>query len=206
MAIREREANVGIIFKIIMKHFSGDTFCQNQDVIFNCVLEVFNRCRDHAILREDTPTLENSDVNHGRDTLRYLNYFGLVENPEHKCWRIKSVDEMCERLCGLADDPSIAVRELNHPISLAFGIIIRYFNGKTVSKTDIKTKIETEIENYRTHQGGLSALMDWHVNGTLRFLNYFDLADKRGQSHWRIKSVDEMCERLRRLRRTFHLL
>ena len=204
MVIREREANVGIIFEIIMKHFSGDTLCQTQEEIYDCVLEVFNRYSDHGILPEDAPTLEIGDINHGTDTLRYLNYFGLVENPKHKCWRIKSVDKMCKRLCGLADDPSTGVRKLNHPISLVFGIIIGYFNGKTVPKTEIKTKIETEIKNYRTNQGGLPPLRDWHVDGTLRFLNYFGFAD--GENQRCIKSVDEMCKRLRRLRRTFHLL
>lgn len=203
MAEQKRGVNVGIIFKIIMKHFSGDTLCQNQDEIFNCVLEVFSACRDLGILREDAPTLEIGDVNHGRDTLRYLNYFGLVENSEHKCWRIKSVDEMCERLhCVHNSDRRSDSQSLT--VSLAFEIIIQHISGNNDwrSTEDIKERV-FDVRERENQEDGFGA---GSVQSTLRFLTHFGLADKRGQSDWRIKSVPDMCDWLRELRRTFHLL
>ena len=85
-------ANVPLAFKIIIKHFSGDTLCGGKEEIYrNCVLTVLDQCG----LSEDETELNDDSFERA---LRYLNYFRLAENPEHKCWRIKSVDEMCERL------------------------------------------------------------------------------------------------------------
>ena len=198
MAIRERGVNVGIIFKIIMKHFSGDTLCQTQPEIYDCVSEVFNAYRDHGILPEDAPTLKIDDA---KKTLTYLNHFDLVENPERKCWRIKSVDEMCERLhCVHNSDRRSDSQPLT--VSRAFEVIIQHIsrNNDWRSTEDIKERVFDVRENQEDGFGADS------VKSTLRFLTHFGLADKRGQSDWRIKSVDEMCERLRTLRRTFHLL
>ena len=81
---------------------------------------------------------------------------------------------------------------LVHPISLAFGIIIHCFNDQIVCKT----KIGTEIKNY-PDPDKLSKYKN-AVPDTLRFLNHFGFAEKTG-SDWRIKSVKDMCERLRDL-------
>ncbi|RKU27174.1 hypothetical protein C6499_12265 [Candidatus Poribacteria bacterium] len=91
----------------------------------------------------------------------------------------------------------MALQELNHPISLAFGIIIHHFNGQTVPETEIETRIRTEIEKYR---GELSQYENENVvPHTLRFLNHFGFAEKTGRSDWRIKSVEKMCKWLRDL-------
>ena len=72
---------------------------------------------------------------------------------------------------------------------LAFKIIIRHFNGRTVPTTEIETRIRTEIENY---QGKLSQYKDENVvPHTLRFLNHFGFA--KGEY---VKSVAQMCDRL----------
>ena len=79
---------------------------------------------------------------------------------------------------------------MNHPISLAFGIIIHHFNGQTVPTTEI----ETEIENY---QGELSQYKNENVvPHTLRFLNHFGFAKELEDGDWHIKSVGDMCKRL----------
>jgi len=86
---------------------------------------------------------------------------------------------------------------LKSPISLAFGIIIHYFNGQTAPITEIETRVKTEIENY---QGELSQYENENVvPHTLRFLNYFGFAKELEDGDWHIKSVDDMCDRLRDL-------
>ena len=84
---------------------------------------------------------------------------------------------------------------LVHPFSLAFGIIIHCFNGQIVPKTKIERKIGIEIENYRDELSEYKNV----VPDTLRFLNHFGFAEKDGHSDWRIKSVKDMCKRLRDL-------
>ena len=180
-------ANIPKAFEIILQHFSDQTLCQNQEEIYDRI--------DALDLDKSSDPVKPGCV---KRTLRYLKDFGLVENPEHRCWCIKSVDDMCNRLCDLDDDPYIRVRESKHPISLAFGIIVHHFNDRqTVPTTEIETRIETEIENY---QGELSKYKKENVvPHTLRFLNHFDFAKELEDGDWHIKSVDDMCKRLRGL-------
>ena len=184
-----RPLRVRVAFEIIVQHFSGQTLENSQTEIYEIVTG-----RYYSVNAYIEPVPTEDDV---RKTLTYLNYFGLVEKCRpQSCWYIKSVEKMCNRLCNLGDDPHIGVRELNHPISLAFGIIIHHFNGQTVPITGIET-IETEIENY---QGELSQYQNENVvPHTFRFLNYFGFAKELEDGDWHIKSVDDMCNRLRDL-------
>ncbi|MCY3723283.1 MAG: hypothetical protein OXG97_13760 [Candidatus Poribacteria bacterium] len=174
--------NVLLAFKIIIRHLSGRSFEKSRrDIHRNYVLSV--------CLGLDFSPFERA--------FRYSQHFGFVKKRGNRDWHIKSVEKMCNRLCDLDDDPYIGVRELNHPISLAFGIIIHHFNGQIVPTTEIETRVETEIENY---QGELSQYENENVvPHTLRFLNHFGFAKELEDGDWRIKSVDDMCARLRGL-------
>ena len=167
-------------FEIIVRHLSGRCFQTSIRDIYN----------NHVL-----PVCPNLTYSPFYRSFRYSQHFGFIEKCEpQNCWHIKSVDDMCDRLRDLDDDPYIGVRELNHPISLAFGIIIHHFNSQTVPTTEIKTRIETEIENY---QGELSQYENENVvPHTLRFLNHFGFVKKHENCDWRIKSVGDMCKRL----------
>ncbi|MDD9975167.1 MAG: hypothetical protein OXU27_14230 [Candidatus Poribacteria bacterium] len=172
-----------LAFKIIIRHLSGEPFLTSiTDIHNNRVL----------------PVCPNLTYSLFYAAFRYSQRFGFIEKREpQSCWYIKSVDEICDRLCDLTRDPYIGVRELNHPISLAFGIIIHRFNDQTVPTTKIETRIETEIENY---PGELLQYENENVvPHTLRFLNHFGFAKELEDCDWHIKSVDDMCDRLRDL-------
>ena len=179
-----RPLRVRVAFEIIVQYFSGQTLEHSQTEIYELVRE------EYSVNAYVGPAPERYDV---KKTLTYLNHFGLVEECRPQpCWHIKLVEKMCDRLCDLTHDPYIGVRELKSPISLAFGIIIHHFNGRTVPETRIETRIRTEIENY---QGELSQYQNENViPHTLRFLNYFGFAEGRY-----IKSVAQMCDKLRDL-------
>ena len=106
---------------------------------------------------------------------------------------------ICNRYYELPPDPDTG---LVHPISLAFGIIVHHFNNQTVPETEIERKIRTEIKNY-PGPGKLSQYKNKNVvPHTLNFLNHFGFAkkaEKNGRSDWHIKSVKDMCQRLRAL-------
>lgn len=171
-------ANVPKVFKIIVQHFSGQTLCQSQREIYDLV----------NALDQD----ENSDpvtYDRVRRTLGYLKHFGLVENPEDKCWHIKLVDEMCARLHALGDNLNIRNDPECLTVSIAFEIIIHEFSGDTVWRR------KTDIEEHVFNVGGFPPddLVDSLVGRTLRFLNHFGFAEKNGNSDWRIKSVGNIC-------------
>lgn len=174
--------NRAIAFKIIIRHLSCKRFQTSiREIYNNLVLSV-------------CPNLTYSLF---YAAFRYLTFFGFIEKCGNRDWHIKSVDDMCKRLRDLDDDPYIGVRELNHPISLAFGIIIHDFNGQTVPTTEIETRIEIEIKNY---QDELSQYENENVlPHTLRFLNHFGFAKELEGGDWHIKPVDDMCKRLRGL-------
>ena len=168
--------NRAIAFKIIIRHLSCRPFQTSiTDIHKNHVL----------------PICPNLTYSLFYAAFRYSKFFGFIEG--EKCdWHIKSVDDMCNWLCDLDDDPYIGVSRLNHPISLAFGIIIHHFNDQTIPTTKIETSIETEIENYRRERE-LSQYKNRNVvPHTLRFLDHFGFAEKNG-SDWCIKSVGDMC-------------
>ena len=171
-----------LAFKIIIRHLSDEPFQTSiSDIHNNRVLPV---CR-------------NLTYSLFYASFRYSTFFGFIEKRGNSDWYIKSVEKMCDRLCDLKDDRYTGVRELNHPISLAFGIIIHRFNGQTVPITKIETRIKTEIENY---QGELLQYERENVvPHTLRFLKHFGFAKELEDGDWHIKSVDDMCDRLRDL-------
>ena len=171
-----------LAFKIIIRHLSGQPFQTSIKDIHN----------NHVL-----PVCPNLTYSLFYAPFRYSQRFGFIEKRGNSDWYIKSVEKMCDRLCDLTHDPYIGVKELNHPISLAFGIIIHHFNGQTIPETEIETRIRTEIENYR---GELSQYKSENVvPHTLRFLNHFGLAEKLELGYWHIKSVDDTRKRLRDL-------
>ena len=171
-------------FEIIIQHFSGNTLWQSQEEIYDSVREIYYRVNAYV---EPVPTEDCV-----KKTLCYLNHFGLVENPERRCWRIKSVDDMCDRL-RLVYNRNIGTDHQCLTISIAFEIIIQHFSGDTdpQSTTDIKECVLRVYEN----RGGLPRYTVRAVPHTLRFLKYFGFAE----GYWRIKSVGDMCARLRAL-------
>ena len=171
--------NRAIAFKIIIRHLSCKRFQTSIRDIYN----------NHV-----SPISPNLTYSLFYAAFRYSTFFGFIEKRGNSDWHIKSVNDMCKRLRDLDDDPHIGVRELNHPISLAFGIIIHHFNSQTVPTTEIETRIETEIENY---QGELSRYKNENVvPHTLRFLNHFGVAKELKDGDWYIKSVGDMGKRL----------
>ena len=169
--------NRALAFKTIIRHLSGNRFQTSTRDIYN----------NHVL-----PVCPNLTYSLFYAAFRYSTFFGFIQKHGNSDWHIKSVEKMCNRLCDLGDDPYIGAKELNHPISLAFGIIIHDFNGQTIPKTRIETRIETEIENY---PGELSRYKNKNVvPHTLRFLNHFGFAKELENGDWHIKSVDDMKE------------
>lgn len=174
--------NVPKAFKIIIQHFSGKTLHQSQEEIYDRV-----KALDQD---EGSAPVTLDDV---KRTLRYLNYFDLAEKPRPRCcWHIKSVNDMCTRLHALGDNYNIGNDPQCLTVSIAFEIIIHHFCGDTVSRST--TDIEERVKNV----GGFPPddLADPLVSRTLRFLNHFGFAEENG-SDWCVKSVDDMCARLR---------
>ena len=170
-------ANVPKAFKIIIQRFSDQTFYQSQK-------EIYYRVK---ALDQD----EGSDpvtYDRVRRTLGYLKHFGLVENPEKRCWHIKSVDDMCNRLHALGDNLNIGNNPQSLTVSIAFEIIIHEFSGHTVWRS--KTDIEKHVFNVGKFPP--DDLVDSLVSRTLRFLKHFGFAEENG-SDWRVKSVGDMC-------------
>ena len=172
-------ANVPAAFKIIIQRFSGKTFLKSKREIYNCFYNCFNA--------------KNVNFWSFERALRYSKEFGLVDNPENSDWRIKSVDDMCKRL----RNRNIENNDQPLTVSIAFEIIIQHFSDDT---TVPQSTIEKRVLNAHTDQGGLPkyAVKD-PVRWTLRFLNHFRLAEKPKHGYWRIKSVDDMCDRLHAL-------
>ena len=82
-------------------------------------------------------------------------------------------------------------------VPIAFEIIIQHFSGDTVPQS--KTEIKNRVLKVHEDRGGLpECAVKNLVPNALRFLNHFGLAEKPG-GYWRIKSVDDMCARLRAL-------
>ena len=177
--------NVPKAFKIIIQHFSGQTLCQSQEDIYDSVRELDQDEGLEPIILDDV-----------RRTLRYLNYFGLVEKRSPCCWHIKSVDDMCDRLRALDDNPNMGNNDQPHGASIAFEIIIQHFSDTTFqnSQREIYNCVIAYVDQDELH------LVKFHwVSGTLRFLKHFGLAETPEHGYWRIKSVDDMCDRLRAL-------
>ena len=179
--------NVPKAFEIIIQHFRGKTLCQSQEEIYD---------RVNALDQDEgSAPVTCHDV---RRTLRYLKDFGLAEKTGPRCWHIKSVDDMCDRLHTLGDNHSIRNDGQPLTVSFVFEIIIQRFSGDTVWRST--TDIEKRVFKVHKDQGGFPkyAVKD-PVCWTLRFLNHFGLAEKTGRSDWRIKSVGDMCAWLRAL-------
>lgn len=87
-----------IAFEIIIQHFSGQTLKKSQEDIQQLVFNI------HV----NQGGLPNCVVlNPVKRVLRYLEKFGLAENPQNCYWHIKSVGDMCKRLCDLIDNRNI---------------------------------------------------------------------------------------------------
>ena len=92
-----QRVTVSIAFEIIIHHFSGGTLRSKQEIV-NRVLEAHE-------MQDGIPEFDIEDpVN---KVLHHLKAFGLAENPEHGYWRIKSVDDMCDRLHTLVRNRNI---------------------------------------------------------------------------------------------------
>ena len=188
-----RDIRVPVAFEIIVQHFS----CKPQP-IENTQTEIYEivKKRYYSVNAYIEPVPKKDDV---KKTLTYLNHFGLVEvcHPQ-PCWHIKPVEEMCDWLRGVSNR-NIENDNQEFTIPIAFEIIIKDFSRDT--GWHITTDIEKHVFNVHKEQGGLppKPLKDPLVNRTLRFMNYFGFAEKNGRSDWRIKSVDDMCNRLRDL-------
>ena len=80
-------------------------------------------------------------------------------------------------------------------VSIAFEIIIQHFSGQTLEES--QQEIQRRVLQIHIDQGGLPEYDIWNpVCKALRYLEQFDLAENPKQSHWRIKSVGDMCKRL----------
>ena len=83
-------------------------------------------------------------------------------------------------------------------VSMAFEIIIHHFSGNTVPRK--KEEIDDRVREANEMQGGLRDFAeDDPVNTVLYALKRFGLADNPEHGYWRIKSVDDMCDRLQAL-------
>ena len=189
------ESNVPKAFEIIIQHFCGHTFCQSQEEIYNRVNELDQDEGSERVILEDV-----------RRTLRYLKDFGLVKKPRpQRCWHIKSVADMDERLCALINNRDTGNDGQPLKVVLAFEIIIQHFSGDNVWRST--TEIKNRVFNVRENQE--DAFRADSVLSTLRFLTHFGFAKKANtdekpeghteEDYWRIKSVDDMCDRLRAL-------
>ena len=82
-------------------------------------------------------------------------------------------------------------------VSKTFEIIIQHFSGQTLCQS--QEDIYYYVNALDQDEGSDPVTLD-DVRRTLRYLNYFGLAEKpRLQCCWHIKSVDDMCTRLRDL-------
>ena len=105
---------------------------------------------------------------------------------------------MCQRLCTLIDNRVVQEmmgNRLQFPSLLK--LLFTIFGDGTDSPrstTEIKEHVFKKRNNRKDTFRADSVL------STLRFLNHFGFADKTGHSEWHIKSVDDMCQRLRELR------
>ena len=176
---------VSIAFEIIIHYFSDQTLPKSQQEIYKDVLRIH---REQGGLQELKEW-------HVEGTLGFLNHFDLADNPERCDWRIKSVGEMCDRLCDLVHNYNIRNDHQPLTVSIAFEIIIHYFNGQTLPHS--REEIYKDVLRIHKEQGGLqeNALKEDRFERMLCYLKYFGLAG----GNWHIKSVDEMCDRLRDL-------
>ena len=188
-----RALRVRVAFEIVVQHFSCQTLKNSQTEIYELVRERYDSINAYV-----GPVPERDDV---KKALTYLNHFGLVENPERRCWHIKSVDDMCDWL-HMVHNGNIENDDQDFTVSIAFEIIIHDFSDDTNLRST--KKIEEHVFNVHKKQGGLppEPLKDPLVNRTLRFLNYFGFAKKAkpdkkpeghtGEDYWRIKSVENV--------------
>ena len=93
-----QRVTVSIAFDIIIHHFSGCTVLSSKKDIVDRVFEVHEM--QGGIPEEDVQDPVNKVLHH-------LKAFGFAENPEHGYWRIKSVDDMCDRLHALIRNRNI---------------------------------------------------------------------------------------------------
>ena len=92
----DQELTIPIAFEIIIKDFSRDTDWHSTTDIEK---HVFNVHKTQGGL--PPKPLKDSLVNR---TLRFMNHFGFAEKNGRNDWRIKSVDDICGRLCALDDN------------------------------------------------------------------------------------------------------
>ena len=94
----DQRITVAVAFEIIIHHFSGGTVPRSKQEIKNRVLEAQE-------MQDGIP--EEAVTDPVNKVLHYLKQFGLAEHIEHGYWRIKSVDDMCDRLQALVRDRCI---------------------------------------------------------------------------------------------------
>ena len=79
----------------------------------------------------------------------------------------------------------------------AFKIIIQHFSDQTLRQS--QEEVCGSVKKLDQNEGSAPVTLD-DVRRTLRYLNYFGLAEKPSpRCCWHIKSVDDMCARLRDL-------
>lgn len=174
---------VSTAFEIIIQKFSDQTLPKSQQEIYECVL-------DQHLNQGGCPELLKEW--HVEGTLRFLNHFDLADNPEPCDWSIKSVDEMCDRLCVLVPNYNIRNDHQRLTVSIAFEIIIHHFNGQPLPHSPYTTvlRIHQERDGLQEH-----ALTENRFKRMLFYLKRFGFAV--GNLH--IKSVEQMCQQLRDL-------
>ena len=173
---------VSIAFEIIIQNFNGKTIPKNQQEIYQCVL-------DKHLNQGGCPELLKKW--HVEGTLRFLNHFDLADNPERCDWRIKSINDMCQRLCDLIDNCDTENDGQSLTVSIAFEIIIQNFNGQALPHSPYTDVLrihgrQCELQEY--------ALTEDRFKRMLFYLKRFGFANGMY-----IKSVDDICDRLRDL-------
>lgn len=171
--------NRALAFEIIIRYLSNETFQSSKREIYN------SRVLEHC---------SNLGYSPFEASFRYSKDFGFIKKLENNShWHIKSVDEMCQRLCTLSDNRDTRNDGQQLTVPLAFEIIIHDFSDGTDSPRST-TEIKEHVFNVRENQE--DAFRADSVLSTLRFLNHFGFADKTGHSEWHIKSVNNMCNTL----------
>ena len=188
-SMTDQRVTVSTAFEIIVHHFSSNTVLRKKE-------DIDDRVREAHEMQDGIPKFaENDPIN---TVLYALKQFGLADNPKHGYWRIKSVDDMCDRLHALVRNKESSMTGQPVTVSIAFEIIIHHFSGDTVLQS--KKDIVNHVLDVHKMQGGIPkfAIAD-PVNKVLYYLKAFGLADNPEHGYWRIKSVDDMCDQLHAL-------
>lgn len=128
--------NRALAFEIIIRYLSNETFQSSKIEIYN------SHVLEHS---------SNLDYSPFEASFRYSKDFGFIKKLENNShWHIKSVDEMCQRLCTLIDNRDTRNDAQPLTVSLAFEIIIHDFGDGTDSPrstTEIKEHVFKKRNN-----------------------------------------------------------